>query len=97
MNHPEVESKLVAEVLRIMGPDTQPSYQQLSEMRYLNAVLKVRNSLVSFTDLLPGASTNLLLVQLLVTLGNIWVRGCQQLQVTISSCFLLQKTTSSTW
>jgi cytochrome P450 len=47
MNHPEVESKLVAEVLGVMGPDTQPSYQQLSEMRYLNAVLKVRNSLFS--------------------------------------------------
>lgn len=43
MNHPEVESRLVAEALGVMGADTQPSYQQLSEMRYLNAVLKVRN------------------------------------------------------
>lgn len=42
MNHPEVEEKLVAEVMGVMGPDTQPSYQQLTEMRYLNAVLKVR-------------------------------------------------------
>lgn len=41
MKHPEVEAKLVAEVLGVMGPDTQPSYQQLSDMRYLNAVLKV--------------------------------------------------------
>ena len=46
MNHPEVEAKLVEEVLRVMGPDTQPSYQQLSEMRYLNAVLKVRGHAV---------------------------------------------------
>lgn len=41
MKHPKVEAKLVAEVLGVMGPDTQPSYQQLSDMRYLNAVLKV--------------------------------------------------------
>jgi hypothetical protein len=40
--HPEVEAKLVDEILGVMGPDSQPSYQQLSEMRYLNAVLKVR-------------------------------------------------------
>lgn len=40
--HPEVEAKLVDEVLRVMGPQCEaPSYQQLSEMRYLNAVLKV--------------------------------------------------------
>jgi hypothetical protein len=44
MQHPEVEAKLVAEVLGVMGPDTQPSYQQLSDMRYLNAVLKVREN-----------------------------------------------------
>jgi cytochrome P450 len=41
MNHPEVEAKLVDEVLRVLGQDRQPSYQQLTEMRYLNAVLKV--------------------------------------------------------
>jgi len=46
MNHPEVEAKLVEEVLCVMGPDTQPSYQQLSEMRYLNAVLKVNHMLL---------------------------------------------------
>lgn len=40
MQHPEVEAKLVAEVLGVMGPGAQPSYQQLSDMRYLNAVLK---------------------------------------------------------
>lgn len=40
-NHPEVEAKLVDEVQRVMGSDTQPSYQQMSDMRYLNAVLKV--------------------------------------------------------
>jgi hypothetical protein len=39
--HPEVERKLAAEVAAVMGSSSQPSYQQLSEMRYLNAVLKV--------------------------------------------------------
>lgn len=47
MNHPESEAKLVDEILRVMGSDTQPSYQQLSEMRYLNAVLKVRFTVVT--------------------------------------------------
>jgi hypothetical protein len=40
--HPEVEAKLAAEVAAVMGTNGQPSYQQLSEMRYLNAVLKAR-------------------------------------------------------
>lgn len=40
-NHPEDEAKLVDEILRVLGSDTQPTYQQLTEMRYLNAVLKV--------------------------------------------------------
>lgn len=39
--HPQVEARLVAEILEVMEPDTQPTYQQLSSMRYLNAVLKV--------------------------------------------------------
>jgi hypothetical protein len=46
MNHPEAEAKLVDEILRVMGSGTQPSYQQLSEMRYLNAVLKVRRGTI---------------------------------------------------
>jgi hypothetical protein len=40
--HPDVERKLAAEVAAVMGTNGQPSYQQLSEMRYLNAVLKAR-------------------------------------------------------
>jgi hypothetical protein len=40
--HPQVERKLAAEVAAVLGADSQPSIQQLSEMRYLNAVLKVR-------------------------------------------------------
>ncbi|WIA29722.1 hypothetical protein OEZ86_012202 [Tetradesmus obliquus] len=38
--HPEVERRLAAEVAAVLGSSSQPSYQQLSEMRYLNAVLK---------------------------------------------------------
>ncbi len=39
--NPKVEQKLAAEILAVMGPDKQPSYQQLADMKYLNAVLKV--------------------------------------------------------
>ncbi|WIA09641.1 hypothetical protein OEZ85_009029 [Tetradesmus obliquus] len=38
--HPQVERRLAAEVAAVLGSSSQPSYQQLSEMRYLNAVLK---------------------------------------------------------
>lgn len=39
--NPEVEQKLAAEIGSVMGDGRQPSYQQLTEMKYLNAVLKV--------------------------------------------------------
>jgi hypothetical protein len=42
--HPEIEQKLLDEVLTVMGAASSPTYEQLAEMRYLNAVLKVRGS-----------------------------------------------------
>jgi len=39
--HPEIEQKLVTEILTVMGEASSPTYEQLTEMRYLNAVLKV--------------------------------------------------------
>lgn len=39
--NPDVEHKLAAEIQAVLGDDTVPSYQQLTEMKYLNAVLKV--------------------------------------------------------
>lgn len=41
-NHPEAERKLADEVVAVMGSCESPSWQQLSEMKYMNAVLKVR-------------------------------------------------------
>lgn len=39
--NPDVERKLAAEIVSVMGDSRSPSYQQLTEMKHLNAVLKV--------------------------------------------------------
>ncbi|KAF8073217.1 Cyp4v2 [Scenedesmus sp. PABB004] len=38
--NPAVEARLTAEIAEVMGPAAEPTYEQLGEMRYLNAVLK---------------------------------------------------------
>jgi cytochrome P450 len=43
--HPEIEQKLLDEVMTVMGAASSPTYEQLAEMRYLNAVLKVGGTL----------------------------------------------------
>jgi unspecific monooxygenase len=40
--HPAAKARLVAEVDRVMAGAGEPTYQQLTDMKYLNCVLKVR-------------------------------------------------------
>ena len=42
LQNPEVDRRLREEVDRVLAGDEAPTYQQLSEMKYLNMVLKVR-------------------------------------------------------
>eukprot|EP00775_Hariotina_reticulata_P011447 gene11447-11593_t len=38
--NPDIEQKLVIEIVTVMDESSSPTYEQLTEMRYLNAVLK---------------------------------------------------------
>ena len=41
-DHPEVEKRLVEEILRVVGPDADPEPEQLSELRYMKQVNRRR-------------------------------------------------------